>query len=425
VQVRSTISDAQHATGSLTCGLLVELVHNSHTHEEPLINACQADVQITPAGCDGNDYHWRFTLTVTDPLGLSSTGVATLAPDCATLPNNPPSAQPDSAQGVRGSSVAIDVLANDYDLDGLLVPSSVQIQSQPSAGTVQVNPTTGVITYANGGGAATSDSFSYRVSDDDGAPSNTATVSVTVLSASGLVAAYGFNETSGFTAFDETTNNNDGTISGATRTASGKYGSALSFDGTNDVVLVPDASSLDLSSGMTLEAWVYPTSAMSSWKAVMQKESDAWFLNANTFTNHVGAGGTLGGTCCEVVEGPNALPLNQWTHLAGTYDGSALRLYVNATQVSSLTQTGGIQVTGSPLRIGGDTYGGEFFPGRIDEVRIYNRALSQSEIQTDMNTPLPEPGTVLQLASGGLLLAALRGRGARPGNRHANGVPGH
>jgi len=176
---------------------------------------------------------------------------------------------------------------------------------------------------------------------------------------------------------------------------------------------------------MTLEAWVYPTSSMSSWKTVMQKEADAWFLNANTFNNHVGAGGTIGGTCCGVVEGPNALPLNQWTHLAGSYDGSALRLYVNATQVSSLTQTGGIQVTGSPLRIGGDTYSGEFFPGRIDEVRIYNRALSQSEIQTDMNTPLPEPGTLLQLASGGLLLAALRGRGARPGNRHANGVPGH
>jgi hypothetical protein len=406
VEVRSQISDAQQATNTLTCSLLVELVHNTHAHQEPPINSCNADVQITPVGCDGNSYHWRFTLTVTDPEGLSSSDSASLSPDCSTLPNTPPSAQADSASVVRGSAVAINVLQNDFDPDGAIDPTSVVVQSGPAAGTVSVNPTTGVITYTNGGGPAANDSFTYTVSDDDGAPSNAANVSITVLSSSGLVAAYGFEEPSGASVTDLSGNANTGTLNGPTRTASGKYGKALSFDGTNDVVLVPDASSLDLSSGMTLEAWVYPTSPLSSWKAVMQKETDAYFLNANTFNNHVGSGGTIGGSCCTVVEGPNALLLNQWTHLAGTYDGAALRLYVNGTLVATAAKTGAIQVTGNPLRIGGDTYSGEFFPGRIDEVRIYNRALSAGEIQTDMNTPLPEPGAG-GLGSGALLVWVL------------------
>jgi hypothetical protein len=74
-------------------------------------------------------------------------------------------------------------------------------------------------------------------------------------------------------------------------------------------------------------------------------------------------------------------------HLAATYDGTTQRLYVNGVQVSSRAQTGAILVTGSPLRIGGNSFA-EYFRGIIDEVRIYNRALSAAEIQADMNTPI-------------------------------------
>jgi hypothetical protein len=56
--------------------------------------------------------------------------------------------------------------------------------------------------------------------------------------------------------------------------------------------------------------------------------------------------------------------------------------------VSSQAKTGALQVTGTPLRIGGDTYPTEFFPGLIDNLRIYNRALSATEIQQDMSTPV-------------------------------------
>jgi glucose/arabinose dehydrogenase len=82
VAVTSSVSDAEHAPAQLTCSLLVELVHNNHAHAEPPIGACEADVEITPAGCDGNDYSWRFTLTVSDPEGLSTKAVSEIFPDC-------------------------------------------------------------------------------------------------------------------------------------------------------------------------------------------------------------------------------------------------------------------------------------------------------------------------------------------------------
>ena len=83
--------------------------------------------------------------------------------------------------------------------------------------------------------------------------------------------------------------------------------------------------------------------------------------------------------------GPWLLP-NTWVHLAGTYDGTTQRLYVNGTEVAKRAQSGPIEVSGGVLRIGGNSIWGEFFKGRIDEIRVYNRALSAAEITTDMNT---------------------------------------
>jgi hypothetical protein len=70
--------------------------------------------------------------------------------------------------------------------------------------------------------------------------------------------------------------------------------------------------------------------------------------------------------------------------LATSYDGTTQRLYVNGVQVASRAQTGATKISASPLRIGGDSVWGEYFQGLIDEVRVYNRALSASEIQADM-----------------------------------------
>ena len=96
---------------------------------------------------------------------------------------------------------------------------------------------------------------------------------------------------------------------------------------------------------------------------------------------------------------PAGLPVYNWSHVAVTYDGANLRLYVNGNQVSSRSQSGMIQATSSPLRIGGNSVYGEYFEGYIDEARIYSQALSPTQIQTDMNTPIGGTGPSLPVVS--------------------------
>jgi hypothetical protein len=207
----------------------------------------------------------------------------------------------------------------------------------------------------------------------------------------GLVAAYSFDEGSGSSAADTSGNNNTASIQGATWTTQGKYGNALTFTG-NGWVTVNDANALDLSSGMTLEAWVYPTATPTAWSTALLKEQSGALIYALYAGSPSNRPGTYLFTSAEHgLDGPTALPINTWSHLAGTYDGTALRLYVNGTQVASQAVSGSIASSSGALRIGGNSVWGEYFQGRIDEVRIYNRPLSQADIQQDMNTPIPPP----------------------------------
>src|SRR6185436_11156034 len=87
--------------------------------------------------------------------------------------------------------------------------------------------------------------------------------------------------------------------------------------------------------------------------------------------------------------GSSPVALGAWTHLAATFDGATLRLYVNAAQVASMATANAIDVTTGALRIGGNTVWTEYFDGLIDEVRIYNRPLNPAEIQSDMAAAVP------------------------------------
>ena len=87
--------------------------------------------------------------------------------------------------------------------------------------------------------------------------------------------------------------------------------------------------------------------------------------------------------------GGHSVPLNTWTHIAATFDGATLRIFHNGQLSASQASTGAIDVASGVLRIGGNSvWPNEGFPGVIDEVRIYNRALSATEIQADMATPV-------------------------------------
>jgi hypothetical protein len=203
------------------------------------------------------------------------------------------------------------------------------------------------------------------------------------------VASYGFNETSGTTATDKSGRGNTGTISGATRVTGGKHAGALSFNGTNNYVRVADSASLDLTNGMTLEAWVQPTTSDKAWRTVVLKEHTtglAYSLYSNDDTARPGTSERAAGAGRDTsTAGTAALPANKWSHVAATFDGGTLRIYVNGALVGSKALGGSLAVGSGPLKIGGNAVWGEWFKGLIDDVRVYNRALSTADIAADMN----------------------------------------
>jgi chitodextrinase len=225
----------------------------------------------------------------------------------------------------------------------------------------------------------------------------------------GLVAAYAFDETVGATALDASGNANNGTIAGATRVAGGRYGGALSFDGVDDLVTVADAPSLDLTSGMTLEAWVRPSSLGTPWRTAVLKERSGGLAYA--LYAHTGSRGPSGhaftGSSEPRARFGTAAPANAWSHLAATYDGARIRLYLNGVERTSSAASGAISTSSAPLRLGGNTVWSEWFAGLLDDVRVYNRALTPAEIQADMATPVSSaPSTDAQPPSqpGGLVV---------------------
>jgi hypothetical protein len=207
----------------------------------------------------------------------------------------------------------------------------------------------------------------------------------------GIVAAYSFDQGTGTTAPDATGNGHTGTLSGATWTSAGKYCGALTFDGTNDRVTVADANDIDLNAAWTLLAWVRPTSIGGDWRTVILKENGsnalAYGLYAANGANQPPAGYIRIGGDVSVVA-PSTLTVNTWTHLALARGSNVLRLYRDGTQVATTTQSGTVPATSNVLTIGGNGPWGEWFAGQIDEVRVYGRELSATEIQGERDTPI-------------------------------------
>jgi glucose/arabinose dehydrogenase/PKD repeat protein len=347
--------------------------HDSHVHPAggPFTNTKTGTLQIPTTGHDFEGAtSYEIILTVTDSTGLTASTSVTVLPDKVNLAfDTVPS----------GLTIEIDGISKraPFVLDDLIgFQHTINAPAQASAGT----------------------SYTFASWSDGGAQNHGIVVPTTNQSyvatfqtttgPGGLVAAYSFAEGTGTSAADASGNGNVGAIGTASWITTGKYGNALSFNGSNARVTVNDSASLDLTAGMTLEAWVFPT-AGAAWRDVVYKgPDDIYYLEGTS----PGGPPAAGGTFASPLLGSSALPLNVWSHLAATYDGTTLRLYVNGVQVASRGLSSQISTSTGPLTIGGDSLYGQYFAGRIDEVRIYNTSLAASQIQADMNTPIASSG---------------------------------
>ena len=326
-----------------------------------------------------------------------------------TTPPSAPGTLTASAAGSGSIGLAWGAASDNVAVTGYQV---FRCQGTGCSSFTQVATPTGTSYTDTGLSAGTGYSYRVRARDaagNTGAYSNTATAT-TQSAPSGLVGAWGFDEGSGLSVGDASGSGNVGSVVGASWSTAGKFGGALVFNGSSARVNVPDSASLHLTGGMTVEAWVYPATTSNGWRDVIYKGNDNYYLEGSSLNGgRPAGGGTFGGANANVYAG-SALAANTWSHLALTYDGAALRLYVNGTLVSTQAQTGSIAVSSNPLQIGGDTIWGQYFNGRIDEVRVYNTALSAASIQTDMNTPVGSggggdttaPSTPGGLATGGV-----------------------
>ena len=206
----------------------------------------------------------------------------------------------------------------------------------------------------------------------------------------GLAAAYAFEDGSGPTVSDASGNGNVATINGATWHNNGKYGGGMSFDGSNDWVMVDDINLVSLADGLTLSAWVYPTN-LSTWRTVVSKyESGQKLLGIWSSDSSGRPTGELhtSGSLWSATQNASTLPLTSWSHLAMTYDGTTMKFYVNGQLVDSEVRSSTFTGWPNGVTIGRNESWGEYFAGRLDEVRVYHRVLAQSELQVDMTTPL-------------------------------------
>jgi murein DD-endopeptidase MepM/ murein hydrolase activator NlpD len=188
---------------------------------------------------------------------------------------------------------------------------------------------------------------------------------------------------------------NDGQLQNGVAFTPGKVGQTFYFDGISSDVYVPNSPSLRIGDSITIEFWIYPNNQPNS-VPVTQGDSNSYdpswgiLYYGTVFGDHEPQSvvfDLIGSSHGQIQTGAYSVPFGRWTHVAATSDGVTMRLYVNGVEVSSGSSTEGIASL-YPLHIGSTQRNGipeQYFNGMIDELGIYNQALTSQEIQKIYN----------------------------------------
>jgi hypothetical protein len=270
------------------------------------------------------------------------------------------------------------------------------------ATTVSYDATTRTVTIAAEGPLARLTTYTATlhgggsgVRDTDGAVlADDVTWSFRTAAPGALVGAWPFSEGAGDTTSDYTGNGNAGTLSGVVNwEAAGRMGTALRFDGNSGGVHLAVTDSLALSSAFTIAAWISPHGT--GWQSVVSRQMAD---NSPQLGLYVGADyrpyvEVQLESGLQSLWGLTALPRGNFSHVAATYDGQMLRLLVNGVVDAEIPVSGTLPPTARRMQIGRDSHA-NFFRGAIDELRIYNIALSAADTTAVLSTPI-DPATPL------------------------------
>ncbi len=342
-----------------------------------------------------------FTLMVQVVDSTNASATQNFAILITTPDTNAPTAPSGLVVGVVGSSqINLNWVAStdNVGVTGYWVERS---SGAGSTAFTQIASVTGTNYADNSLSAGTVYNYRVRATDAAGNVSGYSGVASATTSntppATGLAAAYGMNEGSGTTVTDASGNGDTGTLNGATWTTSGKYGKALSFNGTSSYVNLGNPATLKLTGSMTLEAWVLATGNPADDGQIIAKSDSysplvGWQFKTTPDTGKrtFGIGVSANGSSITQRYSKTVLALNTWYHVAGVYNASAqtLDIYVNGVLDDGVLSgtVPGVQFDPNTSVTLGKRSGGFYFKGTIDEVRVYNRALTQAQIQSDMNS---------------------------------------
>ena len=204
-----------------------------------------------------------------------------------------------------------------------------------------------------------------------------------------LILYFSFDELDGDTVTDHSQYGNDGTIAGSPELVAGKFGNALKLNGQTDWVEVPHADILTVDTNVTVMAWINAERHMGPndqrWQGILSKgnspRSYSFYTESPSECLHLSAGGS--GSVCEP-----KIPLNEWQHVVAQVEDGTHRYWLNgehAGEFDGKNALPGAADTASVL-VGKTHEGNREFLGLIDEVRIWNRALSMEEVRAEMNT---------------------------------------
>ena len=210
-----------------------------------------------------------------------------------------------------------------------------------------------------------------------------------VCSAQELVLHLSFDELNGDVAKDRSEFGNDATFKGKPKLIDGVFGQALEFDGKTSGQ-IPDHASLDIVNGITIEFWVIVKGGEAIQSGV--EKGVAWvsgLYNLAALYN----GGTilqffdLPEPCNDDNIGPS-IQDGEWHFLAGTWDGKDILLYIDGELEAEMPCKGELKPNDDPLFIGARGGSGRFLTGALDEIKVYNYALTKAELLKDMEAPV-------------------------------------